>query len=98
MKSKICNLFTVVPLALWGGTTSFISRALMSINSTEERLNLLIAIAFMNIIFIMYYILLHNYLKNQQNDVERYKLYCTICAVLGTAFTIFSFAITNYKH
>lgn len=98
MKTKTCNLFTVAPLALWGGATSFISRALISINSTEQRLNLLIAIAFMNIVLIMYYILLRNYLKNQQNDVARYKLYCTICAALGTAFTILSFAITYYKH
>lgn len=98
MKTKTCNMFTAVPFALWSGIISFLIRVLMDINSTVQRLNLLIAMTLMNIVIIFYYILLNNYLKSQPKGISKYKIYCFICPALGTAFTIFSFVITYFKH
>lgn len=98
MKKTTFNMLTAAPLALWGGIISFILRVLMDINSTVQKLNLFISIALMNIIFILYYILLNNYLKSQPKDITNYRLYCIICSILGTAFTVILFVVTNYKH
>lgn len=87
---KLLNLFTVAPLVLWGGTSSSISRVLMNIISVDQRLSILFAFILMYIIFIFYYVLLISYLRIYSNDTYKYKLYCAICLVVGTAFTIFS--------